>query len=491
MAIESEKFQAVPKFEFFWILAIVSFATALRFFELGEESLWNDELSTWLRAVDGDLADLISFLKNDPHPPLFFVIIRAVGQTLGDSEALLRLPSALGGVLAVILVWVFGRKFFNPNVGLIAAAFIAVAWTPIYYSQEARAYSMLMASAIFAMYFGLSFFVGDKFSGAKVDKIKFLFFALSILVMSYLHYFGMMFSGLIVLGLIAGAIFDSSKRKLAILSVVAFAFIVSAWSPIMLHQFSGDAGTWIRFSSLSEMTYEQSRFSFTTSPNLRNAFLVLLGLFVVDIAFCLFGRPGLIRRNVDLKRDIAIVSWVVVPLLVSYLLGLFLKPLWTPRNLIVILPAAFIMVASVAVDFRLKRLGTLLGVVLVALLAYDTLETRNYFDRVKKQQFREAAEFACRDYNGEPIFVFTWSSAQFGYYLRDFCGEFSIYGRFGRSQDLGEIVQLVQELGVNRFWYLTGHRRAETSFIQGMSETYVLEQEKILRGATARLYSVP
>ena len=62
--------------------------------------------------------------------------LRLVG--LDASEALIRLPSAMLGATAVLLVYLLGRRLHSPTAGLGAAALLSLNGYHILMSQEAR-----------------------------------------------------------------------------------------------------------------------------------------------------------------------------------------------------------------------------------------------------------------------------------------------------------------------------------------------------------------
>ena len=122
--------------------AILAAGAILRFWSLGGESLWHDEAWTWYLVRDsiGDLFRRVA--REDAHPPLYFLVLWPWAK-LGDSEAMLRLPSAILGLAALPLVWRLGRALGGDRTGLLAMAFVAIAPLPIKYSQEARSYALL------------------------------------------------------------------------------------------------------------------------------------------------------------------------------------------------------------------------------------------------------------------------------------------------------------------------------------------------------------
>ena len=128
------------------LLAIVLVASALRLPTLGTQSLWFDEAATWSQ-VEGTLGDLFIRTSADNYPPLYNILAWLAVQVLGDAEWVLRLPAALLAVANVPLLYLLGRRIAGPSAGLLAAALLALSAYHVWYSQEARMYSLLAFAA--------------------------------------------------------------------------------------------------------------------------------------------------------------------------------------------------------------------------------------------------------------------------------------------------------------------------------------------------------
>ena len=74
---------------------------------------------------------------------------------LGQSEAWIRLLSVGFGVAAIPLLFLLARRPTNDTTALIAAALLAVNPAHVYYSQEARSYSMLICFVLLSWLFFL------------------------------------------------------------------------------------------------------------------------------------------------------------------------------------------------------------------------------------------------------------------------------------------------------------------------------------------------
>jgi len=125
------------------LLWITLLAALLRLPTLAIESLWYDEAFTaWLSSLP--LTNLISAAQGDVHPPTWYLIEWMMVHALGQNEIALRLISALAGIALVPAVWRLARDLGLDRAAQGAAALVtAVAPFAVYYSQEARAYSLL------------------------------------------------------------------------------------------------------------------------------------------------------------------------------------------------------------------------------------------------------------------------------------------------------------------------------------------------------------
>jgi len=127
------------------VVALTVLAAALRFYGLGHQGFWYDEGSTALlvRFSPGQMLGLIR--QSESTPPLYYCVAWVWSRLFGDTEAGLRSLSAVAGVLVVPVAYFAARKLLRSRrAALIAAALTACNPLLIWYSQEARAYSLLV-----------------------------------------------------------------------------------------------------------------------------------------------------------------------------------------------------------------------------------------------------------------------------------------------------------------------------------------------------------
>jgi mannosyltransferase len=120
-------------------------AAALAFYGIDRESLWLDEAITYHRALL-PLSELTKDTIAFKHIPTYFVLIH-YWVALGDSETMLRMPSALASIAAVGTTYCLGRIAGTRLTGAASALLLAMSPFHIRYAQEARMYALLTLAA--------------------------------------------------------------------------------------------------------------------------------------------------------------------------------------------------------------------------------------------------------------------------------------------------------------------------------------------------------
>ena len=133
------------------VFLVVAIGTVLRLYRIGAQPLWLDEASS-LRFARLSLAQLWSWssIVDPGNPPLYYSVLHG-WLRFGDSEAALRIPSMVFGVLTIPLVYALGRTIRDHRLGLVAALLFAISPFQVWYSQEARGYSLVTLGATSAM----------------------------------------------------------------------------------------------------------------------------------------------------------------------------------------------------------------------------------------------------------------------------------------------------------------------------------------------------
>ena len=137
------------------VAAITLLGGVLRFATLDLQSFWLDEAFT-VHALRRPLPTTVhDILHTQAQPPPYFMLAWAWVRVFGDGEVGLRSLSALFGTATIPVAWAVGRSVINQRAGLLLALFVALAPPLIWYSQEGRAYALV----IFLGALSLLFFV--------------------------------------------------------------------------------------------------------------------------------------------------------------------------------------------------------------------------------------------------------------------------------------------------------------------------------------------
>src|SRR6185437_15893284 len=134
------------------VAIVVAIAFGLRVFRLGTQSLWGDETISVFRAY-GSIREITEAVPHEGTlPPLYYYLLHFWIPLAGDRETSVRFLSLVFGVLAIPLLYVLARRTLGRAAGIVAAMLATVSPFWIYYSQEARTYSLVTALVILAAY---------------------------------------------------------------------------------------------------------------------------------------------------------------------------------------------------------------------------------------------------------------------------------------------------------------------------------------------------
>ena len=187
------------------LLNLVLAGALLRGLGLGVHSLWLDEGACWSWAVrDAWWGPDGTILAEANHPPAWWIVTRLWIEGFGsDSEAALRAPAAICGILTIPLAWLLARRLLDPRQrparggfdrtpddgsgarqALWFAGFVALSTYFTEYSQEARMYALLILEA-----FGLSLLYLRWLD--KDDRLSLVGYALLAALALYTQYFAL------------------------------------------------------------------------------------------------------------------------------------------------------------------------------------------------------------------------------------------------------------------------------------------------------------
>jgi len=189
-----------------WVVGVTLAGLALRVISIDTRGLWLDESIT-VKQASQSLVGVVQTIAEGVHPPLFHILVHLWMTVFGQSEIAVRSFSVLVGVAAIPVAYWAGTRLYDRRTGLIAMGAAALSPYLIWYSQEARMYSMLFLAGLLSTAF-LALAVRDDRAGAWWG------FFLWTMVGVFTHYF----FAFLIIGQVAFYVFGvvvRERRRLA------------------------------------------------------------------------------------------------------------------------------------------------------------------------------------------------------------------------------------------------------------------------------------
>ncbi len=358
------------------LLAILLTAWAWRLYGLDAQSLWRDEVDSLIFATRPLAQVLANFTRPGENGPLYFLLLRPWLLLVGQSAYALRFPSALMGVLAVALLYVWGRRLFSPTLGLVAALLLAVNPYHLWYSQEAKMYALLVVMTLAALWaFAQAL--------ARGKAWRWLVWLILTSACFYIHVLGVFVIPLQLVWFLLTPRWRSAWRGY----VLALAALILPYIPLIWWQWKLLANPNFRtghpFVPFDRMLLTTWGAQLQGIPPVPTPWLFAAPIFLLLAAIFLPTTSPRPRR--------LLLSWWLLPILGVFLISLR-SPIFTDRYLIWTLPALVLMLAlGLGAVYRQNR--WLAGILLAALLVFQLWMGWRQTAAPIKSDFRAAAAY--------------------------------------------------------------------------------------------------
>jgi uncharacterized membrane protein len=315
------------------IYAVLVLSGLLRIFAINQ-SLWLDEATTALTTKLSYFDIFTQFTPKDFHPPLYYFLMKFITSFSGISEIALRLPSVLAGIATVFVIYLIGKKLFTKQIGIVAALLLATSPLHIYYSQEARMYSITALLVSLVVYFWIR---------ATVDRNRkwWVLFAVCILLTVGFDYL----AGVILLPLFILTVRNKSQLKAFLVSLIPLILAGVVYSPVLISQLSsglqvqGNANGWWNILGVTNLKnlllvpvkFLIGRISFTN----KYLYAGLVSIFFLTVGYLSMKARGIKYSN-------TIFLWLLWPVIVLALVGLFV-PVFVYFRILFCLPALYLV----------------------------------------------------------------------------------------------------------------------------------------------------
>jgi 4-amino-4-deoxy-L-arabinose transferase-like glycosyltransferase len=389
-----------------WIVLVIFFlAFILRFYHLGHESLFWDELEIITRAKASNLNQAFTqVIWNDFNPPLYFTFLRIYLGVFGFSDIVARIPSAFFGALAVLLMYKVGRMIFSEKIGLLAAFLLAISPFNIFYSQSARMYSMLLFFGLLSMFFFLKLL-------NKQTILNSLLYIFSSVLMIYLQSFGfviLLTQNIFILFHFRSKILEKFNFKNWILSQILIVIAFSFWLNIFYHQaiLVKNWHPWGKSPPLYGHYLSSSLIEFSGSKLMLMLFLLLIVLIILNLFLKHFYNKTIFvpeDRNENYYLRLAVLLFII-PLIIPILLSFLTPNLCCVRYAVVSSIGIILLIAYGIFKLR-NKIAVISLIFLIILLGFFSL--KKYYSTRRFEDWREAARFVDQMAPPKTLLVFT------------------------------------------------------------------------------------
>ncbi|MBI2864421.1 MAG: glycosyltransferase family 39 protein [Chloroflexi bacterium] len=386
-------------------LALAAFG--LRVYQLEFQSFWRDEVDAVLFAREG-LRSLVSrFIAVGENGPLYSLILHYWLVLAGSSEFAVRFLSVAFGVVAIPLTYAAGALVLGRWTGLAAAAVATLSPYYIWYSQEAKMYSLLAALTLLSAYLFLKAMQSN-------GPWFWILYVTSTSVALYVHFF----AALVLVGEAAVFFAGISRFRNRLGGFLAAAvWLTVPYVPLAVWQWPlllNPPPSPYAVLPLREMaTALLSAFSVGASGG--NALTLTLFIFLLCCAVVL-GRGE--AQPPSRWPVIGALLYLVAPLVAFYAVSLR-YPMFTERYLIVVAPGFQILVAAGLI--AIGRRSAVLLVACATLVAVVSWMAAYHLQHTTiKADFRAAVRYyeAEGQRNDAVVAVMPYMRRSFDYYHR-------------------------------------------------------------------------
>ena len=134
-----------------WLIGVLGVALILRAVGL-DSGLWYDEIRTLVESVRPPITDILTHFPGNNHHPLYSVLAHFSISIFGEHAWSLRLPSAIFGLAAIPMLYLFAQQVTTRLEAISATSLLAISYHHIWFSQNARGYSMLLFWTLLSSY---------------------------------------------------------------------------------------------------------------------------------------------------------------------------------------------------------------------------------------------------------------------------------------------------------------------------------------------------
>lgn len=437
------------------LILILVLGSFFRFYKMDYQSVWLDEIHTLNEANPNlSLSGMIKLMViTEPHPPLYFILIKVAFSLFGYTTFILRFVSVLIGIAGIIALYKLGKELINKEVGLISALILSVNHFHLYHSQDGRMYGLLFLTTVISTIFLVKFI--------KKPTIKSAFLhGLCALFMISTHFFAlfMLFGHYVVLLYFTIKPYDTISKKFIKLSFISGFTTLLLYFPVLKLLIASAERTsiWITLPKADAFTQIfKELFGFS------ELVLYIVVAVIVFLFMKIFNTKSEKELCINPESEKTLFSFFILitsilfTLLIPLILSYVMLPMIVSRYFINILPALILLIATGIFHINNRLIKIFVISAFVSFSIVDIVIVKKYYSSQFKTQFREVSGFI-RENNDSNDTLFTSLAWYFPFFLNNDVTKTNIVDK---TLEVHVVDMMQDATKIKAFWYADAHGR--------------------------------
>jgi len=328
---------------YIFIASILIIAIVVRYWGLGEKSLWIDEFIAYSIAGKKSFIDSYIYMLAENSPPIYYLYLHFWIKTFGSSEFMLRLSAFIPGIIALPVLYLLAKKHFTKQTALGTLVLAALSPAMLYYSQEARPYCLLLLFSIISLFLWVALInqINEKDIKDKV-LVKYCIFSLLTI---FTHYWGFV----LVISQLFYLVLFAAVKKYSLHKIITSSYYIllpsiayACFHYSLLDKYKAVIGNYTRICSGSplELIFKQIFY---------NNYIFLLILIILILLNIKEFKNFILFEFYEKKFNSPVIylSYLLILIISAYLFVDKYSPILHPRHIIFTVPIAYLLISYV------------------------------------------------------------------------------------------------------------------------------------------------
>ncbi len=380
-------------------------AAVLCLYRIDTRSLGFDEGATVAIASQHGAALRSAIAHDGGNMSGYYVLIHALIGLFGSGELVLRLPSAIGALLAAGVVQVLALRLFDRPAALVSGLLMAVSLPLVFWGQSARSYALLVALSAGSFLALVLLIQGIRPRAAWVAYV--LCMALAV--------YASLMALLIVPAQLIVLLWYRERWRALLSALVGVAVCCVPLAVLAARRGSGQLFWVPRPDGTSIKQVAEALTSAGLEPNFHPT-STTVALLVVTLLALGASAVVALRPRVD-WRPALVLSWLAIPVALALVESFVGQSIFLPRNLLMCLPAVALLLGWSLTRARVPRVAACAAV--AAFVALRALQLAPSYG-VSPEDWRSATNHVVSKTAGGDCVAFypTDGRDAFQYYVR-------------------------------------------------------------------------